>query len=285
MIQRRRIALIIPARNEAESISRVVEAIPETVDRVIVVDNGSTDGTGDLARAAGAHVIREDRPGYGQACLAGIDQLREDPPDIVAFADGDGSDNHGALNDLLIPMIRDNLDLALARRVPLNRAALSLQQRFGNGLATFLIGLFWGFGYQDLGPMRAVRWAALESMEMRDRNYGWTIEMQIKAIHRRFHIREIPVTYLPRLAGKSKISRTFSGVVKAGCKILWIVVREAWTDRRSILVRHGRFTRNRITHKARGHEKPRGQADEALDDVGGACGVRRANGRRSLMGF
>ena len=233
--------LIIPARNEAESITRVLEAIPETVDCVIVVDNGSTDGTGDLARAAGALVIREDRPGYGQACLAGIDQLREYPPEIVAFADGDGSDNHGSLNDLLIQMIRDNLDLALARRVPRNRAALSLQQRLGNSLATFLIGLFWGGDYQDLGPMRAVRWAVLEKLDMRDRNYGWTIEMQIKAIQRRFHIREVPVTYLPRLAGKSKISRTFSGVVKAGGKILWIVAREAWRDRRSILERHGRF--------------------------------------------
>lgn len=235
MIHRHRIALIIPAHNEAESISRVLDHIPKSVDQVIVVDNGSTDGTGDIARAVGAHVVRENRLGYGQACLSGIDRLRNDPPAIVAFADGDGSDNHAALNEVLMPLIRDKLDLVLAKRIPKNRTALSLQQRLGNRLATFLIGLLWGFYYQDLGPMRAVRWEALQKLDMRDRNYGWTIEMQIKALQHHLRVREIPVAYLPRLAGKSKISRTFGGVIKAGGKILWIVAREAWMDRNCIM--------------------------------------------------
>jgi hypothetical protein len=180
--------------------------------------------------------VRENRPGYGRACLTGIARLRQDPPAVAAFADGDGSDNHAALNTLLLPLIRDNLDLVLARRIPQSRKALSPPQRFGNRLAIHLIRLLWGFEYQDLGPMRAVRWDALEKLDMKDLNYGWTIEMQIKALHHHLSIREIPVLYLPRLAGTSKISRTVSGVIKAGGKILWIVAREAWTDRQQIIL-------------------------------------------------
>ena len=237
MVKHHRIALIIPAHNEAESIRQVLGNIPEEVDQVIVVDNGSTDGTGDIARAIGVHVVRENRLGYGQACLSGINSLRLDPPEILAFADGDGSDNHAALTELLIPLIRDGLDLVLAQRNPKNRTALSLQQRLGNRLATSLIGFFWGFYYQDLGPMRTLRWETLQKLNMCDSNYGWTIEMQIRALQHRLKVREIPVLYLPRRAGKSKISRTVGGVIKAGGKILWIVAREAWMDRRFIMNR------------------------------------------------
>ncbi len=238
MIDRRTVALIIPAHNEAESISRVITAVPDGVDRILVVDNGSNDGTGDRARVAGAEVVREDRLGYGTACLAGIDALKENPPDIVAFADGDGSDNHAFLGDLLGPLIRDRLDLVLARRVPTCPAALTLQQRLGNGLTVRLIRLLWGGAYTDLGPMRALPWTALQKLDMEDRNFGWTIEMQIKALQLGFRIREIPVAYLPRLAGKSKISRTLPGVLSAGRKILWIVFREAWRDRHMVFKRH-----------------------------------------------
>jgi glycosyltransferase involved in cell wall biosynthesis len=236
MIDGRRIALIIPARNEAESIGRVLGQVPKTLDQVIVVDNGSADRTADIARSAGARVVRENRPGYGRACLAGLARLRHNPPDMVAFADADGSDNHAALNTLLLPLIRDELDLVLARRIPQPRTALTPQQRFGNRLATILIRLLWGFEFRDLGPMRAVRWEALEKLNMQDVNYGWTIEMQIKAVRQDLRIREIPVLYLPRLAGTSKISRTFRGATKAGGKILWIVAREALRDRRDIIV-------------------------------------------------
>jgi glycosyltransferase involved in cell wall biosynthesis len=235
MIDRHRITLIIPARNEAASISRVLRNIPDAVDHIIVVDNGSTDGTENIARAAGVQVVRENRPGYGRACLSGIDRLRLDPPAIVAFADGDGSDNHATITELLMPLIRDELDLVLAQRIPQNRAALSLPQRLGNRLATLLIGFFWGGDFRDLGPMRAIRWEALRKLNMRDWNYGWTIEMQIKALQHRLRVREIPLPYSPRLAGKSKVSRTFRGVIRASGKILWTVAREAWRDRSAIL--------------------------------------------------
>ena len=216
MIHQQTIALIIPARNEAAAIGQVLQRVPEVVDRVVVVDNGSQDNTGEIATACGAQVIRENRPGYGQACLSGIESIKNHPPDIVAFADGDGSDNHQALVDLMIPLIEEKLDMVLTRRIAQCPEALSLQQKIGNRLATTLMNFFWGGGYTDLGPMRALTWQALQTLKMKDRNFGWTIEMQIKALQHGFRIREIPVPYLPRFAGKSKISRTVSGVILAG---------------------------------------------------------------------
>lgn len=143
------------------------------------------------------------------------------------------------------------LDLVLAHRVPVKREALSVQQRFGNGLATCLIHCLWGGPYQDLGPMRIIRWEALEQLNMQDKNFGWTIEMQIKALQQGLDIMEIPLAYLPRIAGTSKISRTFSGVIRAGGKIIWTITREAWRDRRCVcqhLLR--RRAKTRVMHSA-----------------------------------
>ncbi|PLX95526.1 MAG: glycosyltransferase family 2 protein [Desulfuromonas sp.] len=238
----RTIALIIPARNEAESLPQVLKNIPQGIQRIIVVDNGSTDSTAQLARYHGATVVSQPRPGYGQACLAGIEFLQQDPPDLLAFADGDGSDNHRELTRLIDILESEQRDLVLAQRIPKSREALSPQQRFGNGLATLLISLIWGGNYQDLGPMRIIRWDALQKLDMKDCNFGWTIEMQIKALQHHLSIREIPVTYLPRLAGESKISRTVSGVIKAGSKILWVVAREAWRSRTQLFNRLRRKT-------------------------------------------
>ncbi|MBN2645823.1 MAG: glycosyltransferase family 2 protein [Desulfuromonadaceae bacterium] len=232
-----RTSLIIPVHNEAESLPTVLRRIPDCIDEIIVVDNGSSDGSGDIARNLGARVVREERLGYGQACLAGLAILRENPPQQVAFADGDGSDNHRQLQLLIETLEREQADLVLAQRVPKNREALSIQQRFGNGLATFLISLLWGGSYQDLGPMRVIRWQALEQLGMRDRSFGWTIEMQIRALQHNLRFCEVPLLYLPRLAGRSKISRTLKGVLNAGGKILWIIAREAWADRAQILRR------------------------------------------------
>jgi len=229
------ICLIIPAYNEAESLPTVLAKIPECITSVIVVDNGSTDGTGELAQQFGARVVREPRRGYGQACLAGISSLHNDPPDLVAFADGDGSDNHPQLEKLIATLQQHSLDLVLAQRIPQSRNALSLQQRFGNRLATRLVQLIWRANFSDLGPMRVLRWDALMQLDMADTNFGWTIEMQVKAAQQRLRWREVPTHYLPRYAGKSKISRTLSGVVKAGSKILWIVAREAWHDRKNVI--------------------------------------------------
>jgi len=230
------IALIIPARNEADSLPLVFKDIPALIDRIILVDNGSSDGTGEIARELGAEVVREERPGYGQACLAGLAHLQGEPPSIVAFADADGSDNHGCLPELLAPLLKGDCDFSLAHRHPTTPQALTPQQRFGNWLATRLIRLVWGYDYHDLGPMRALRWEALTALDMRDTDFGWTVEMQIKALQLKLRICEIPIPYRPRMAGCSKISRTLKGVVKAGSKILWVVAREAWRDCRTSLM-------------------------------------------------
>ena len=230
----RRIVLIIPARNEALALPSVLASVPDLIDCVIVVDNGSTDGTGAVARSCGAEVVFEDSPGYGSACLAGIAALADYPPQIVAFADGDGSDGVENLPVLLQSLLDGTVDLTLARRVPDTGEALSLQQRFGNGLATCLIHLFWGFKYHDLGPMRAITWEALQALHMADRDFGWTVEMQIKAVIAHLRVVEYSLPYHVRVAGQSKISRTLNGVVRAGSKILWVIGRELVRKKRGI---------------------------------------------------
>jgi len=220
------VALIIPARNEELSLPTVLQRVPAEVSRVVVVDNGSTDATAAVARAHGAEVVYEPLPGYGSACLAGIAALAGKPPIVVAFADADGSDGVENLTALLTPLLSGAVDLALARRVTVASRALSPQQRFGNWLATRLIRLIWDHDYQDLGPLRAITWPALAELQMEDRNFGWTVEMQIRAVKEGLRVVEMPLPYHVRIAGESKISRTLSGVVRAGTKILWVIGRE-----------------------------------------------------------
>ena len=220
------IALIIPARNEELSLPGVLGKVPPEITRVVVVDNGSTDSTAQVAARYGAQVVFEAVAGYGRACLAGLAALRDDAPEVVAFVDADGSDELSLLPELIAPVLAGELDFALGRRIPTVRAALSFQQRFGHLLATGLIRLFWRHHYRDLGPMRAISWAALERLAMSDQAFGWTVEMQVRAIKRGLRVREIDVPYYLRSAGKSKISRTVSGTFKAGSTILWIIGRE-----------------------------------------------------------
>jgi hypothetical protein len=217
----------MPARNEAAALPFVFEMVPAEVDRIIVVDNGSTDSTARVARERGGEVVAEQRPGYGRACLAGLAVLEKSPPHVVAFADADGSDDLSRLGDLIDSIARGEADLALGKRVPKDADALSLQQRFGNWLATRLIRLFWKHDYADLGPMRAISWRALRKLRMEDLDYGWTVEMQVKAVKMGLRIREIPLPYYPRAAGRSKVSGTLNGTVRAGIKILWVIGREA----------------------------------------------------------
>ena len=244
------LTLLLPARNEAQALSFVLKQVPDEVDYTIVVDNGSVDNTAQVAKEYGAIVVSESKPGYGRACLTGIKALEEMPPDIIAFADADGSDDISRIRELLDPLVNGRADIVLERRIPINPDALTFQQRFGNRLATSLIRLFWGHVFQDLGPMRVMRWKTLQDLNMRDQDFGWTIEMQIKAVKTGLRIKEIPLPYRKRSAGISKISRTVSGTLRAGTKILWIIFREALSGLKQKSGRHS----SGDTHSA---EQPR----------------------------
>ena len=225
----KRIAVVIPALNEAEAIGQVVCACPGWVDQIVVSDNGSVDATAERARAAGAIVVHESEPGYGAACLAGIARVESGgSPDIIVFLDGDYSDHPEEMHRLVDPIARGEADMVIGSRLIGEREAGALmpQQRFGNWLATTLIRLIWGMRYTDLGPFRAIDAAKLEALAMADRNFGWTVEMQIRAIEEGLRIREAPVSYRCRI-GTSKVSGTIRGTVLAGYKILYIIARQA----------------------------------------------------------
>jgi glycosyltransferase involved in cell wall biosynthesis len=224
------VAVIIPALNEEAAIGRVISAIPPWGDEVIVVDNDSTDRTGEVAAAHGARVLQESIRGYGAACLAGITALQD--PDIVVFLDGDFSDSPEEMSFLVDPIIRGVADLVIGSRVLGRRqpGALSPQARFGNWLACLLIRLIWGGRFTDLGPFRAIRYSALLTLDMQDLDYGWTVEMQVKAISHKLRVIEVPVAYNRRI-GKSKISGTLRGVLGAGTKILFTIFKQAIAQR------------------------------------------------------
>ena len=221
-----RVVVIIPALNEEDAIVRVLADIPDFVHEVIVVDNGSEDATPTRAAAAGARVVLEPRRGYGQACLAGMAALPEDT-DIVVFLDGDYSDHPEEMDDLVEPLRRDAADLVIGSRVLGERepGALLPQARFGNALATFLIRQLYGVRYTDLGPFRAIRRDALIRIGMVDRDFGWTVEMQVKAARHGLRGIEVPVSYRRRHAGASKVTGTLTGSFRAGWKILLTIFR------------------------------------------------------------
>ena len=225
------ISVLLPARNEAQALPEVLKAMPPEVDRVLVLDNGSTDLTAQVAREWGAEVVTEPRAGYGRACLAGMTALKSNPPDVIAFADADGSDDLSTLMNLVDPIVKGDMDLALAQRIPEDPHALTFQQRFGNWLATRLIYLFWGHDYRDLGPMRVIKWKDLQKLDMRDTDYGWTVEMQLKALISGLRIKEYPTPYKRRTAGCSKVSRNMIASIRAGIKILWVIGRETLRHR------------------------------------------------------
>jgi glycosyltransferase involved in cell wall biosynthesis len=226
-----RIGVVIPTRNEAAALPRVLEAMPSFVDAVAVGDYRSSDGTPDVARKFGAVVVDVQGPGYGRACLEAIAALP--PVDIIVFVDGDAADDLSAMTALVTPIVRGSSDFVLGSRVLGNRerGALTPQQVLGNWLACSLIHLRWRKRYTDLGPFRAIRKEAYSRLMMADLNYGWTVEMQVKAAITGLRTSEIPVDYRRRI-GVSKVSGTVSGTIKAGAKILWVIGREAWYARR-----------------------------------------------------
>lgn len=223
------IYVIIPAYNEESSIGKVIPEIPaDVVDEVVVVDNASTDDTSSAARNAGATVVLEPQRGYGSACLAGIEYCRrQDPaPDIVVFLDGDFSDFPDETRILVKPIIDNKADLVIGSRTlgKRERGSMTAQQIFGNWLATNLLRLFFKAKFTDLGPFRAIRFSTLLALNMKDRSYGWTVEMQVKAAKQNISFTEVPVGYRKRI-GVSKISGTLKGAMMAGFKILYTIFR------------------------------------------------------------
>lgn len=216
----------MPALNEEQAIAQVFDALPPGLfARILVVDNGSTDATATIARARGAQVVSEPRRGYGQACLAGLAALGRDA-DIIVFMDADGSDVPAEAELLLEPIRRGEAELVIGSRTLGGAApgALTWPQRWGNRLSVALIWLLFGHRYTDLGPFRAIRRQSLEALGMQDTNFGWTVEMQVKALKRGLRVAEVPVSYRRRL-GQSKISGTVSGVLSAGTKIIWTILK------------------------------------------------------------
>lgn len=220
------IKVIIPAYNEEDSIANVIQEIPKTVSEVIVVSNNSTDNTEVNAKTAGATVLKEPRKGYGFACLKGMEYIsnQNEKPDILVFLDGDYSDYPEELTKIVAPIIDDNIDFVIGSRVKSLRedGSMTPQQVFGNWLATFLMKLFFGAKFTDLGPFRAIKYNKLLGLNMEDKTYGWTVEMQLKALKQKLSYVEVPVKYKKRI-GVSKVSGTVKGTIFAGVKILgWI---------------------------------------------------------------
>lgn len=224
-----RINIIIPAYNEEGSISKVVHDIPhDVVNEVIVVNNNSTDATKENAENAGATTLDENRQGYGYACLKGIDYCKglNDPPDIIVFLDGDYSDYPEELPNVIEPIIKDDFDMVIGSRSlgKRMRGSMTPQQIFGNWLAVNLIKLFYQAKFTDLGPFRAIKFSKLLELNMRDKTYGWTVEMQLKAAKHKLKFCEVPVNYRKRI-GFSKVSGTVKGTILAGFKIIYTIFK------------------------------------------------------------
>ncbi len=229
-----RVAVIIPAYNEEKSIGKVVKDIPTNiVEEVIVVNNNSTDRTAEIAGNAGATVLNETFQGYGAACLTGIEYCKGKNFDVIVFMDGDYSDYPEEIKLLLDPIEKENYDFVLGSRVlgEREKGALPFQSRLGSIIAGFLINIFWGMKFTDLGPFRAIKFDKLLELEMKDKWYGWTVEMQIKAAQKKYKVKEIPVRYRKRI-GKSKVTGTIKGSVMASIIILKTIFTYA-LDRKS----------------------------------------------------
>ncbi len=228
-------AVILPVLNEADAIGHVIRDIPDTIaDHIIVVNNGSTDKTARVAAEAGATVLTEERRGYGWACLRGIQYVTPLEPDIVVFLDGDYSDHPEEMTELVAPIVEDGCDFVVGSRILGNAepGALLPQARIGNRVACTLMRWIWDGRFTDLGPFRAIRYEKLLELEMQDKTFGWTIEMQIKALRHGLRYTEVPVSYRKRI-GTSKVTGTLSGTLQASAKILWTIGKYALSPEHS----------------------------------------------------
>lgn len=223
------VRVIIPAFNEQNALGKVLDEIPvDLVREIIVVDNASTDNTAQIAINLGVTLLKESRKGYGNACLKAIDYIAslDEPTDIVVFLDADYSDYPREMNQLLKPIVKDNYDLVIGSRAlgQKERGSMTIYQVFGNWLATKLIGIFYHIKFTDLGPFRAIKFDKLILLSMQDKNYGWTVEMQIKAAKHKLRCVEVPADYRKRI-GFSKVSGTLKGTILAGYKIIWTIFK------------------------------------------------------------
>ena len=224
MINDKKLVVIIPAFNEEESLPKVIADIPSFVDEIIVVNNGSTDNTIEAAKSAGATVLTENEKGYGVACLKAIDYIKDKNYDIVVFIDGDYSDYPEEMDMIVRPILNNDYALVIGSRMigKRQKGAMLPQAIFGNWLSTFLIKVLWNYNFTDLGPFRAIKYSSLLKLNMQDRNFGWTVEMQIKAAKQKMKCIEVPVSYRKRI-GESKVTGTLKGTVKASVKILYLI--------------------------------------------------------------
>lgn len=223
------IDVVIPAYNEEQSIVNVIDEIPKSLVRhICVCDNGSTDNTAANARQAGAIVVSAPQKGYGSACLAGMDYIKslDKQPDILVYLDGDYSDYPEQMTSVVEPILKQNKDMVIGSRAlgQLDKGAMMPQQIFGNWLATNLIKIIYGYEFTDLGPFRAIKWDKLMEIDMQDRDFGWTVEMQVKAAKYKLDCTEVAVDYRKRI-GQSKVSGTVKGTILAGHKILWTIFK------------------------------------------------------------
>lgn len=225
------IDVIIPAYNEQASIGHVLKDIPkELVREIIVCNNASTDNTRSVALQNGATVVNQPLKGYGNACLKGMAYVKAKPmaeqPDIIVFLDGDYSDHPEEMTKLVAPILEKDMDMVIGSRAlgDMESGAMMPQQIFGNWLATNLIRLFYNYNFTDLGPFRAIKWQKLLDIDMQDKTFGWTVEMQVKAAKHQLKCTEVPMTYRKRI-GVSKVSGTLKGTILAGHKILWTIFK------------------------------------------------------------
>lgn len=231
----RKISLVIPALNEEEVIARTVAAVPrDVVSEIIVVDNGSTDRTAEEAERAGARVVKEPRRGYGRACRAGVTSVSPDC-EIIVQMDADLSDDPSQISLLVKPIVEQGYDLVLGSRMLGRRESRSMTaaQVFGSRLASLLLRLIYDARYTDMGPFRAIRRNSLESLDLQEQTYGWSIEMQTKAAARGLRVKEIPVDWRNRAGGESKVAGTISGSLRAGFRIVWTILKVALTEARA----------------------------------------------------